>query len=372
MPQFGSLKRVGLLTLQLSTNYGGILQMLALHDAIKQEGGDPVVLDKRARPETLRARLSPILARIPMQDLRGIRSKAMTTRAHRRFFESHIDQISRPVHSSTDIEQEIERLGISTMVVGSDQVWRMDYQKDGNELNYFLDFGGKKLRRVAYAASFGHGNWIFPARTEEIRDRLSRFDAISVREQSGQTVCAEVFGRDDAQFVLDPTLLHDAEYYGMMMAPEPEHPPCVLVYVLDRQKEALQMAEKIAAQHGNLPVRVLSPTAREFTSIPNWLSAFKSAEFVVTDSYHGSIFSIIFQRPFLTLLNSQRGLDRFTSLFGALGLSDRGLADWDGVFPLVAAQDPDYTAASAEISRLKDESRTFLRDVLASLQNETA
>ncbi|RWR44286.1 polysaccharide pyruvyl transferase family protein [Sinirhodobacter ferrireducens] len=370
MVQSGPRGRVGILTLQLSTNYGGILQMLALHDAIKQQGGEPVLLDKHARHETLKTRISPVLARIPLQDLRGIRSKAMAASEHRRFFESRVAQISRPVRSGRDIEAEIARLGLSTVVVGSDQVWRMDYQKDGSELNYFLNFGGDALRRVAYAASFGHGHWAFPARSEEIRACLSRFDAISVREQSGQTICSEVFGREDTRFVLDPTLLHEAEYYRDMMGAGPKQGPCVLVYVLDRQKEARDLAAKIAAQRGNLPVRVLSPSARAFTNIPDWLSAFENAEFVVTDSYHGTIFSIIFQRPFLTLLNSQRGLDRFTSLFDSLGLSGHGLTDWDGTFPPVASQNPDYEVISAKISRLRTTSCAFLGNALAAAEKK--
>lgn len=370
MSQSGPRGRVGILTLQLSTNYGGILQMIALLDAIKQHGDEPVLLDKRARHGTLKARLSPLLARIPLQDLRGIRSKAMAAREHRRFFESRVGQMSRPIYSSHDFETEIARLRLSTVVVGSDQVWRMDYQKDANELNYFLDFGGDALRRVAYAASFGHGYWNFPTRTQEVKACLSHFDAISVREQSGQTICSEVFGRDDARFVLDPTLLHEADYYRAMTRDRPKQDPCVLVYVLDRQKEARALAEKIAASRGALPVRVLSPSAREFTSIQDWLSAFENADFVITDSYHGSIFSIIFQRPFLTLLNSQRGLGRFTSLFDCLGLSGRALTDWDGTFPPVASQDPDYEGISTTISHLRTTSRAFLENALCAAEKK--
>lgn len=356
--------RVGLLTLPLSVNYGGILQMLALHDALKQEGFEPVLLDKRARFRTAREVILSWLGRIPMQDLRGARSATLAARKHRKYFEQRVDLRSRPVKSGRDIERELARLGLSSVVVGSDQVWRLRYQKDADELNYFLNFGDDALRRVAYGASFGHGHWDGSERTAEIRTCMSRFDAIAVREKSGQAICSEVFGRGDAAFVLDPTLLHDTAHYRAMLEPV-EARPGVLVYVLDRQREARQLADAVAAQHGGLPVRVLSPSARDFTSIPQWLSEFANAEFVVTDSFHGTVFSILFEKPFLTLLNSHRGLDRFTSLFDTLGLHGRGLTDWSGGVPAAAEQPLDFAAISDALTALRGSSRAFLRQALS-------
>ena len=212
-------KRVGLLTLPLSNNYGGILQMIALNEVLKQEGCEPVLRDKQPRFMTLREQILVLLGRIPMQNLRGARGRALAARKHRSFYQIYLGLRTAPVTTSRDIERELERLGVSTVVVGSDQVWRLGYQKDAEELNYFLDFGGPGLQRVSYAASFGHGKWTDPSRSKEIADCIARFDAVSVREQSGQTICSDEFKRHDAKLVLDPTLLHDAEYYRKFLTP---------------------------------------------------------------------------------------------------------------------------------------------------------
>lgn len=364
MAEFKHTNRVGLLTLPLSNNYGGILQMIALHEVLKQEGFEPILIDKKARFRTAREKILNFLGMLPMQNFRGARGRAINARRHRRYYESLVGKRTVPVWTTRDVEKEIERLGISSALVGSDQVWRMGYQKDADELNYFLDFGNANLTRVSYAASFGHGSWVLSDKTTEIQRCLSRFDAVSVREKSGQTICSEVFMRDDAELVLDPTLLLDSDYYLSLMLPKVRS-PSVLVYVLDRQEDARRLANEIAQKKGNLPVRVLSPSAREFVSIPDWLSEFANAEFVVTDSFHGTIFSILFRKPFLTLLNSRRGLDRFTTLFETFGLSDRGLTDWQGELPDAVSLDPDFEKISGDLDRLRKHSRSFLRNALS-------
>lgn len=363
MTQSGKPTRVGLLTLPLSNNYGGILQMIALYEVLKQEGYEPVLIDKRARYRTLREQILDLLGKIPMQNLRGARGRALIARRHRSYFESLVDERTAPVWTSQDIEKELQRLGISTVVVGSDQVWRLGYQKDAAELNYFLNFGSADMRRVSYAASFGYSVWPDLEKTDDIRACLARFNAISVREESGRTICAETFKRDDAQRVLDPTLLLDPDYYRKLIEPRTA-PPGVLAYVLDREEETRKLAQEIAVARGNLPVRFLSPEAQDFTGISDWLAEFANAEFVVTDSFHGTIFSILFRKPFLTLMNSRRGVDRFTTLFDTFGLTDRGLMDWVGGLPPVVATDPDFDEIASTLEEQRETSRNFLRIAL--------
>lgn len=365
MTKSAETNRVGLLTLPLSNNYGGIVQMIALTEVLRQEGCAPVLIDKRARFRTAREHVLSLLGKIPGQNLRGARGRALVAQKHRAYFDSVIAERTAPVWTGRDIDRELARMGISTVVVGSDQVWRLGYQKDASELNYFLEFGPPGLRRVSYAASFGHGQWPASDQTQAITDRLARFDAVSVREQSGQTICRDVFNRDDAELVLDPTLLLDPEHYLSLPSVKTK-PSGVLAYVLDRKDEARRLSDDIAARRGNIPVRVLSPSANDYVSIADWLSEFASAEFVVTDSFHGTIFSILFRKPFLTLLNSRRGLDRFTTLFDAFGLAGRGLTDWQGEVPEALSEDPDFDAIAPELEARRAASRAFLKAALAA------
>ena len=361
-------KRIGLLTLPLNSNFGGIIQALSLSEAMRKMGYEVVLLDRRRPIARWQRLVLPLLAILPFQNIRGFRGMERARRFHRAIIDRHFDGRSAVLRSSEDMRVAAAAEKLDAVVVGSDQVWRMSYLHPQAVRDFFLGFLPKNgPRRVSYAASFGVGTWQNPERTTEISRLLHHFDAVSVREQSGVEICRETFGRDDAVHVLDPTLLVDTAFHHVLAdsTTPPERSPNkrgALFYMLDAPK--IQKAA-LSALGDEYEAMSLSLSDSASISVPQWLSAFKSADFVITDSYHGTIFAIIFRKPFLSIINHSRGAERFTSLLSKIGLDHRLLSDdCTGQLVELIAQPIDYDAVHEKLSSQRDMSVAFLKQAL--------
>ena len=255
-------------------------------------------------------------------------------------------------------------------VVGSDQVWREDYSP--NITSYFLDFLPKddKRKRIAYATSFGKRNgYICEEKMLECRRLLDLFDAVSVRENEGVGIVKNDFGRDQVEKVLDPTLLLSTKDYEELIQPKDRHhKPYIASYILDNSDEKSTILKQIA-ESKNLPVNEVDIEVKPegMPTVSQWLANFADSDFVVTDSFHGCVFSIIYGKPFIAIANPERGLDRFKSLLGEFGLNDRLIFNVDN-FEEKKNQlmnTPDYESSYRKLKKLRQSSLEFLTDALA-------
>lgn len=177
----------------------------------------------------------------------------------------------------------------------------------------YLKFAeGHPIKRITYAASYGVDEWKYISKQTRECSKLAKiFDTISVREESGVKLCKEYLG--DASWVLDPTLLLTKE--GFLPICE-EVPVCnekyLAMYVLDENEKISATYEKEAAARG-LVVRKYHADSKSTLTVPEWLAIFRDASFVVTDSFHGTVFSIIFGKEFKFVYNKGRGAARFES-----------------------------------------------------------
>jgi hypothetical protein len=225
-------------------------------------------------------------------------------------------------------------------IVGSDQVWNflgapLKKVKGDRLRAYFLDFGSDKIKRVAYAASFGEEK-LAPEFIRAIAPLLKRFSYVSVREKSALEICRQcsVF---DGEWVPDPTLLHDAEHYRSLISEDvekilnPNRPYC-LIYIIGNHSnlstgKVFEWVKNKKLHIVYVPIHYyLYPYKKTFPTVPQWLYLVDNAEYVVTNSYHAALFSLIFQTQFGIISNN--GIDagantRFTSLFEWVGLEDR-------------------------------------------------
>ena len=321
--------KIGILTLPLRGNYGGVIQAYALQTFLKKNGIDAYLVDRiwdRAKNEGLLHKIQ----RIVFHKL-----------IWRRVIEFSYKTIQPRTNlvSSQDDMRVLGNMDFDAFVVGSDQVWRVEFT-GGVKNNYFLDFVAKDdVKRVAYAASFGTGEWAgSKEHTRQIKALLQRFKAVSVREKSGVALCQDLFGVS-AEHVLDPTLLLDANDYQSLITAEYKNKlkSTLITYVLDKNPKERTLINEIAKTKG---LRIKSINVKKdpnglrnripidfynyiYPSMYQWLRGFRDAEFIITDSFHGTVFSIIFQKQFIVLGNEHRGLARFLSLLDALGLSDR-------------------------------------------------
>ena len=250
---------------------------------------------------------------------------------------------------------EIKETDFDAIVVGSDQIWRPKYFL--NIEHAYLDFTeGWNIQRIAYAASFGTDEWEYtPKQTTECARLLKCFDAVSVREKSGVKLCEEHFGVK-AVHVLDPTMLLSAEDYIKLFeaSDTPKSKGNLLCYILDETSEKEALINSIAQETGLMPFRVNSRVEnyavkleeRIQPPVEQWLRGFYDAEFVITDSFHACVFSILFGKPFVVIGNVGRGLSRFHSLLGIFGLEDKIMMDdaqcnihtqidWNGIIQIL-------------------------------------
>lgn len=211
-------------------------------------------------------------------------------------------------------------------IVGSDQIWNT---RDGI---YFLSWANDNVRKIAYAASFGglKGDQEF---YDLIRPWLKRFDWISVREQSGIEICKNS-GRNDAQLVCDPTLLLTQDDYARLATAPKGHPKrkYIFVYLLGTRTRISIKDVYAYAKSKDMDVvyvgsqGVVDKFPRLEPNVQEWLWYVQHAEMVFTNSFHGTVFSLIFQRPFMNFLvygAAVRMNDRINTILGHLGLKER-------------------------------------------------
>ena len=229
------------------------------------------------------------------------------------------------------------------VVVGSDQVWRYKYLGNSIKEFFFSSFLNVPIK-IAYAASFGTDVWEMPSDVTNVcKELVKQFNGVSVREDSGIQLCKE-FLSIDAVHVLDPTLLLSAEDYVSLVEKSniPSHSGDLMTYILDKTIEKKQIIKNISESLKLTPIEVLpdktfSEVGHKGLSqcivppIESWLRGFMDAKFVVTDSFHGTVFSIIFNKPFVVIGNADRGLSRMQSLLSLFGLEDRLITSMDNV-----------------------------------------
>ncbi len=363
------MKSIGILNLPRDGNYGGMLQAVALHSFLNDRGyrvtsiGNGGPQSKRLNP-ALKKLIVSVLERVPVQNFKGIRERYEKVSRHEKFLSEYIVRQTRKACSGAEFRQAVSKEKFDAVIVGSDQVWRWDYISY-DPSRYFLEFvDAMQTRKIAYAASFGMDHWQAPDMIEEIKPLLADFHAVSTREQSGVLIC-ETLGRADCRHVLDPTLLVDASFYDRFTIPrrdEGSGTKRMLTYILDgAQDKSRLVSDALATLGKHYALRELG--LQSDASVSEWVSEFKNADYIVTDSFHGTVFAILFRKNFIALGNSGRGLSRFMSLLGGFRLESRLLlneyVDKDRLRELVGTV-VDYSTVDDILPRLRNDSADFL------------
>ncbi len=337
--------RIGILTQPLYTNYGGLVQCYALQTVLQRMGHETIVLQREFdRKYTFRGGCV-YYAKHLVKMLLGRRESwhYVVSQQKRdyiagntyRFISKNINPRTEHIFTTEQLADTVDALHPDAIIVGSDQVWRPDYSPCIS--NYFLDFlpEDSKIKRISYAASFGGDNWTFShEQTAKCASLLQKFDAVSVREKSAVNLCKEHFGVDAVQ-TLDPTLLLDAEDYLRICPERKGGRGNLFCYVLDMNPQKQAIINRIAEDTGKKAFESMPALPPDiynlygdiercvYPPVEDWLSAFNETDMVVTDSFHGTVFSIIFNKPFFVIGNEGRGLARFQSLLSMFGLEDR-------------------------------------------------
>lgn len=357
--------RVGIVTQPLRNNYGGILQNYALQRALERLGHQAVTINMLPQLSLWRYVLSTgkslLLYFIPGKK----RPFAPYCRCKKPLPQMR-EFIGKRIACTETVSKYspglIGKYRLDCLVAGSDQIWRPRYNKHLEDM--FLRFARHAdVKRVAYGASFGVDGMEFSRKQlRRCTPLLQKFDRVSVREASGVALCREYF-QAEAEHVLDPVMLLTREDYADVCKDIPVRRDDTLAcYILDMTEELRECAARIARNLHLKPLYFMADNGAS-VSVEMWLSTFRDAEYVITDSFHGCVFSILFNKPFLAIGNKARGMARFESLTGIFGLRENLVAPeaigHAGNFPPI-----DWGRVNARLKEMRALSMSFLKESL--------
>lgn len=328
------------MTQPLGHNYGGLLQAFALQSYLKTIGCSVVSLDRKPARNVLKEskRFTTNVAKRFLGRIKSLPSEKANKYvfSHLIEFKNRYILMSQPVTTQKQVRSYFQQNDFDAVIVGSDQVWRPKYSPSLE--NYFFDFLDdidSSAKRISYAASFGVSEWeLSDKQTLQCKKLVQKFDAVSVREKSAVILCKQHFGIT-TDWVVDPTMLLDVSDYEQLLIDKPSASKGhILTYVLDSAEDKQEIAKIVAGTLGLKefsvkPEKTLTQVSSyeinncQYPKVEDWLQGFKDASYVVTDSFHGCVFAILFNKPFIAIGNKSRGQARFESLLSMFELENR-------------------------------------------------
>lgn len=358
------------MTVPFNNNYGGFLQAYALKRILNDMGHSTIfIMRRRNRPDRYKNLKNWMLGREKhlyyLDDIYLYRISKFT----RRFQKKYLYPYTKNYYDSESL-QECRHLDADCFIAGSDQCWRYKFAPTNIDDFFFNFLKGSGKKRISYAASLGTSELEFDEfMLQKCKSLLSEFDAISVRELSGADLLVKYFGikQENVQVTLDPTLLLKVEAYKELfndVKKEKHH--YIFSYILDEDVGKKNILDSVSqklnlpvvsqkAQVGNvLDLKMIEP-------VELWLSRIYDSSFVVTDSFHGCVFSILFNKPFIVYGNHDRGLTRFESLLGLFNLKSR-YTDINNIFDINKIYDIDWASVNQVLSNWRETSLSFLKE----------
>ena len=302
-------------------NYGALLQYYALQKVLEKEGFDVYWLRYRFPPskKTLKDRFRFLKHWTKNRKFYHTQKRIMD------FVDTNLKLSPKIYFSDTELEEHLPEADI--YLTGSDQVW------GGTLKANYLCFVPERSKKISYAASFGKGS-ISEEQKEIIKPWLKRFQGITVREKTGISICADM--GITAKQVLDPTLLLMKEDYPTIQTEDKnKYTFCYFLNVKDRNDVPIDAIKQYCVQQ-NMALHITGGVAgvnhivpgeeQLFLNIDEWLTRYKNAECIITNTFHGTVFAIIFRKPFLVLLQTGESAaqnERLYSLLEQFGLLGR-------------------------------------------------
>lgn len=382
--------KIGITTFQWSDNYGAVLQAHALQSFLQARGHEVEIVDYRKgagpsrvqrlttfAPQWTVALLYPaiLFAGFLLRGHGAARLAGLEMRYKSILFElfrrHHLNRTPTVISRTDELADNAD--GFDLYITGSDQVWNPQWlaQAEGLFDVYFLSFASWKAARISYAASIGHAD--ASTMTDEWKEllatRMRDMDAISVREKSSVDLVEALSGRTDAVQVIDPTLLLCRTHYDHLAGPKKNRKSYVFSYMLhDMEADAQGVCDQLAETISLGLVRCDAKKTRfhrgyELPGPADWLRLIRDASFVVTNSFHGTVFCLIFHVPFVAvLIDGAIGSmnSRITDLLADVGLGLRVVSANDRVESAILNNKIDWIAVDNKIGFMRETSMQFL------------
>ncbi|MDD2286449.1 MAG: polysaccharide pyruvyl transferase family protein [Paludibacter sp.] len=357
--------RIGIVTFPVdrSTNYGCVMQNYALQRVIQKLGHAPKTL---RLADIIPTKSQSLLEKIHIsKKTKGIPNVTTPLTSFCEKFISFTDTLYLPVKPG-----KLSHENFDAYIAGSDQIWRPSLTHHHFLKYAMLDFTASiNVTRIAYAISFGQATWSLPRKIlfYRLRKLISRFAAISMREEEGQEYSKKYLKITAPQQVMDPTLLLTQDDY-MPLTTGVTAENHLVSYILDDTPEKKSAIDRLFLNGhftGRCDFTIKKTAEKRQPTMEDWLTAFKTAKLIVTDSYHGTAFAILFRRPFITIANNSRGLARFFSLLEKLNLTDCLVSSPNDISSDVLNKHLDFDAVHKRLEVEREKSLLFLSQALA-------
>ena len=364
------MKNAGIITFHCADNYGAVLQVYALQKMLQQLNIDAEIIDFRPKELTIPYNHSfnfykNYKSKGLMRTIKLSMSKIYKYRDIKRRLDSFSDFRKQNLKLSNESYAYSKDLCKNPplydfYVTGSDQVWNPHYIMNIG-YSYFLDFVNSESVKISYAASIAQD--VEEELVEEYKKQLSEFNYISIREESSVDFLRQITDKD-IKVTLDPTLLLDKQEWGKISKSPNLGEKYILVYDLIQNNELIKIANQLSSELG---MRIISYSNKRnyinsiesfhYRGPSEFLGLFEKAEFVLTNSFHGTVFAVINNKPFYTIPHNKTG-SRMVDLLKNINLDDRI------VYQATDLKGKDYSINYKEANKLLDNKRKDSIDFL--------
>ena len=351
-------------------NYGSALQAYALQSKLKELGAEPVIV-KPAPPETGKTLMDKQRFYFRREAHYGLVRKIRRS-IEKRLYVSRAEKIDRFINGHADIVRyedvlEAMRGEKCVLLAGSDQIWNI-LNHEIDDFYLFRDIDNPRARKVSYAASIGISD-ITEEQKKYYARALAGFDAVSFREAHALRLLGEALENRELRQDVDPTLLHDAAFWEALLPPAGAEAPFLFVYMLRPDPGVMEIARHIAREK-HLKIVYIGLYSNYYfgirtvtdAGVEDFLHYLHNAQIVVTNSFHGTVFSLLFHKKFASVRIDSTS-SRAESLLRLVGLEDR-LIDSTADCAHIDC-DYDYDSVDRALEAARNDSVDYLRRVLA-------
>ncbi len=332
------MKNVDIFNFWWVSNYGALLTAYALQSLVNKLGYNPLLINNSYRHNEL---ISENFAKN---------------------FEQFYLKTSNKVSLYSDLNCLNQKSNI--FITGSDQILRPTAARERLS-QYLQDFVSINSKKITMAASFAVDKKTLLEETnsqilENMKISLKSFDFISVREKSGVEICKDLFDVD-AEWIIDPVfIMNKSNYDALIKNSTKDFSYKIVSYVLDPNKE-YEKAYKYLEKKYN---KKILKTAYSDISVEDWLASIKNCEFLITDSFHGMCFAIIFNKPFICITNPKRGATRFESILEMLKIENQCIDNIDATYEKDCIFKINYEKVNQRIEEEAQKGLDFLKRAL--------
>ncbi len=355
--------KIGVLTYHGDLSQGATFQAYATYRALSELGCDVEVIDLAHIKKSPRPQWQVFLINLYM---------SLAKHRQEKFYRKFYPPYSRHYNNFLELKENPPK--IDAACVGSDQTWNLNIATNENMMAFFLDFGPDDMPRFSYSSSFGYSKWQIDdkEKTRRIGDILSRYVGLSVREVTGQKIIKDIFNLE-ATLVCDPTILH-AKYDEFTKNLKQRNE--VVCYSLATTSQPKIQAIKDISDFVGVPIRwmgkpfyVSGVKNTYYPDVYRWFRIIAGSKYVLTDSFHGTVASLLCHKPFVVLYKENGLSSRIVDLLTKVGLQDRIFFNYEEFSKSDSwKQEIDYEKVDEILSEIRENSWNYLRSVINRLK----